>query len=191
MGRFTAVDPVSYARGMRVIVRTSRGLEIGEVLSTDEATIAAGDAARGTGDGALIRRMTVEDELLAARLERHRFEALEACAARIEKLGISATLIDVEPLFDGRSLFFYFLGEPPPEVEAIRGDLAAEYDAVSQFTRFAETLTAGCGPDCGTGESSGCVSCVASCGIASACGTRKRASGLEGGTPAIDSGMDE
>ena len=34
VGRFTAVDGRQYPRGARVIVRTPRGLETGEVLAT-------------------------------------------------------------------------------------------------------------------------------------------------------------
>ena len=77
VGRFTAVDAVRYSRGMRVIVRTSRGLEIGEVLGPiDEAP------ARGESDGSILRGMTVEDQLLEARLDKNRHQAFEACATR-------------------------------------------------------------------------------------------------------------
>src|SRR2546428_830317 len=67
VGRFTSVDAVSYPRSSRVIVRTSRGLEIGEVLGpTDEVPV------RGASDGSILRGVTVKDELLEARLEKNR-----------------------------------------------------------------------------------------------------------------------
>ena len=92
-------------RASRVIVRTSRGLETGEILGpADEQTV------RGIGDGSILRGMTIEDELLESRLEKNREKALAACTARLAELGVAATLLDVEHLFDGRSLFFYFLG---------------------------------------------------------------------------------
>jgi cell fate regulator YaaT (PSP1 superfamily) len=171
VGRFTSVDAVAYPRASRVIVRTSRGLETGEVLGpADELTV------RGNSDGSILRGMTVEDELLEARLQQKRQGALDACIARLQERGISATLLDVEHLFDGRSLFFYFLGEVTPEVEAITAELAEVYDAAAQFRQFAATLTEGCGPGCGTEEATGhgCTLCATACAVSSACATRRR-----------------
>jgi cell fate regulator YaaT (PSP1 superfamily) len=171
VGRFTAVDAVAYPRGRRVVLRTARGLEIGEVLGPAEDAQAPGQS-----DGSILRAMTVEDQLLEARLEKNRQAAFDACSEKIRQSGLSATLVDVEHLFDGRSLFFYFLGEVPPELESLAGELAQAYDAAAEFGRFAETLESGCGPGCGTDEASGagCTSCAAGCAVVGACGTRKR-----------------
>src|SRR5262245_52133146 len=171
VGRFTSVDAVEYPRASRVVVRTSRGLETGEVLgAADDAPV------RGAGDGSILRGMTVEDELLEARLEKNRQKALDACTTRLDELGVQATLVDVEHLFDGRSLFFYFLGEVTPEVEAVTSELAEVYDAAAQFRQFAATLTEGCGPGCGTEEAAGhgCTVCATACAVSSACATRRR-----------------
>ena len=51
--------------------------------------------------------------LLAARLEKHRHEAYHACCDLLTEAQIPAVLVDVEHLFDGQGLFFYFLGEVP------------------------------------------------------------------------------
>jgi cell fate regulator YaaT (PSP1 superfamily) len=173
VGRFTAVDAVAYPRASRVIVRTGRGLEIGEVLGPAEDA-----AVRGTTDGSIIRGMTVEDELLETRLEKNRQKALDACTTRLADRGISATLFDVEHLFDGRSLFFYFMGEVTPEIEAITTELAEVYDAAAEFRKFSETLATGCGPGCGTeeaeGHGGGCTLCAKACAVAGACGTKRK-----------------
>lgn len=174
VGRFTAVDAVRYPRAARVIVRTSRGLEIGEVLSpTDEAP------PRGESDGSIVRGMTIEDQLLEARLERNRQGAFEACAAKIRELRLPVALVDVEHLFDGRSLYFYFLGEAPRELEAVTAELAEVYDATVQFRKFADTVVEGCGPGCGTadGPGSGCTTCATGCPVGSACGSAKAKAG--------------
>ncbi len=168
VGRFDAVDGVLYPRRTRVICRTARGLEIGEVLSTSDAD--------GHGaDGRLLRRLTVEDDLLLTRLERHRAEAFQACQELLTARGLSAVLLDVEHLFDGQSLYFYFLGDVSPEVEALTRELAEVYETSVQFHKFAETLTQGCGPGCGTEEAAGqgCATgqCT-SCAVAQACGSR-------------------
>jgi cell fate regulator YaaT (PSP1 superfamily) len=168
VGRFTAVDAVRYPRHARVIVRTGRGLELGEVLAPP------GDEADAMpGDGSILRGMTVEDQLLAARLERTRQAAYEACAQRLARLEGSVTLMDVEHLFDGQTLAFYFLGEITPQVEALADELAAAYETQAQIGRFAETLTAGCGPGCGTESAAGhgCTTCATGCAVSGACHT--------------------
>ena len=72
-------------------------------------------------------------------------------------------LVDVEHLFDGQGLFFYFLGTVPDEVESLTSQLAAAYETKVQFRKFTETLIEGCGPGCGTEEAKGnggCESCT-------------------------------
>ena len=46
--------------------------------------------------------------------------------------------MDVEHLFDGQSLYFYFLGEVQPEWESLTTELAATYEAKVRFQPFAE-----------------------------------------------------
>lgn len=167
VGRFASEDCARYARGARVVCRTARGLEVGEVLAVAEGFGAA-------TDGALLRRVTVEDDLLLDRLARHRDEAYAACHSLVAQRKLPVALIDVEHLFDGSSLYFYFLGEVTPEVDALTAELAALYDARVHFRKFAETLEGGCGPGCGTAEAAG-QGCgtgggCASCGIKKACG---------------------
>jgi hypothetical protein len=172
VGRFVAEGAERYPRGARVVCRTPRGLEVGEVLSAIEA------ASNPATDGTLLRRITPQDDLLLARLEKNRDEAYQACAARVAERGLATVLVDVEHLFDGQSLYFYFLGESTPELDAITGELAGVYEAKAQLQKFAETLTAGCGPGCGTEEASGCGSSTGgctSCAVAGACGSKARA----------------
>jgi cell fate regulator YaaT (PSP1 superfamily) len=171
VGRFAAFDAVRYPRHSRVVVRTRRGLEIGDVLTPPDDR----DEDRTFADGEILRGMTVQDDLLHARLEKNRQEAYHACATMLCDRGIPAVLVDVEHLFDGQGLFFYFLGDVPPEVEGYTSQLAETYEAKVQFRKFTETLIEGCGPGCGTDEAKGqggCDSCT-SCAVASACGTRK------------------
>jgi cell fate regulator YaaT (PSP1 superfamily) len=171
IGRFAAMDAVRYPRRSRVIVRTRRGLELGEVLSPPDET----DDGRAFADGDLLRGVTVQDELLQARLEKNRQEAYAACAAMLADSDVPAVLVDVEHLFDGQGLFFYFLGDVTPELESYTARLAETYEAKVQFRKFTETLIEGCGPGCGTDEvkgRGGCDSCV-SCAVAAACGTKR------------------
>ncbi len=121
--------------------------------------------------------MTDADELLKSRLEKNRQQAIDACTARLSERSINATLLDIEHLFDGRSLFFYFLGEVTPEIESITAELAEVYDAAAQFRKFSETLAEGCGPGCGTDEAAGhggCTLCATACAVSGACGVKHK-----------------
>lgn len=160
VGRFVPADATVYPRGARVVVRTSRGLEIGEVLAYE-----SNEGSPQPANGALLRGMTIDDELLAARLDRNKHQALDACQRRIEQLNLGLTLIDGETLFDGRGVYFYFLGEPPAELEGLTAELADAFDAHVQFQAFADALTGGCGPDCGQSADgdSGCGACQSPC----------------------------
>ncbi len=171
VGRFRAADAVCYPRGTRVILRTARGLEVGDVLALVQRSVS-----QGGSDGAILRGMTSEDELLEARLRKNRHTAYEACRRRIAERGLTTLLMDVEHLFDGRTLIFYFLGPEPPEFRELAEELADTYDAQAQIRRFADTLTAGCGPGCGTedAEGNGCQSCASGCAVARTCGSRRR-----------------
>jgi cell fate regulator YaaT (PSP1 superfamily) len=168
VGRFASVDAARYPRRTRVVVRSRRGLEIGEILSGLEAE----DAAE---EGSILRGMTLEDELLQARLARTRQLALDSCVELLSERKLPATLLDVEQLFDGSSLLFYFLGDVPAEVETLTSELAEAYEAKAQTRRFAETLSEGCGPGCGTEAATGggCTTC-STCAVAGACGTKKK-----------------
>jgi cell fate regulator YaaT (PSP1 superfamily) len=171
VGRFAAVDAVRYPRRSRVVVRTRRGLEIGDVLAPPDDR----HEDRTFADGEILRGMTIQDDLLHARLEKNRQAAYQACASLLAQQGISAVLVDVEHLFDGEGLFFYFLGDVTPELEAYTERLAETYEAKVQFRKFTETLIEGCGPGCGTEEvkgRGGCETCT-SCAVAGACGTKR------------------
>lgn len=166
VGRFTSVDAVRYPRAARVVVRTGRGLELGEVLAAPDGPD------DGEADGSILRGVTVEDQLLAARLEKNRQAAYEACAARLAETGAAAVLMDVEHLFDGHTLLFYFLGPWTSEIEALTAELAELYESQAQIRGFAEAVEHGCGPGCGTETAAGCKTCISGCAVAAACASR-------------------
>ncbi|MCO6045390.1 PSP1 domain-containing protein [Aeoliella sp. ICT_H6.2] len=166
VGQFRSPDGAIYPRGRRVVVRTVRGVEAGEVLAEPSGWQDAAGA-----DGELLRLMTVEDEMLAERMERRRDEAFAECNKLLEDRRLPVALMDVELLMDGQGLYFYFLGEVTPDVDALTAELAETYEATVQFRKFTNTLLEGCGPGCGTEEAKGqggCSSC-ASCAVAEAC----------------------
>jgi hypothetical protein len=187
VGRFTAVDAVSYPRGARVICRTARGLEVGEVLGPTEY-----DPQRWQSDGAVLRRVTVTDDLLLARQRKNRDEAFAACRDLLARRGSSAVLMDVEQLFDAGTLYFYFLGDVSPDDERLTAELAETYDSRVAFRQFAETVATGCGPGCGTEAAPGFCGtsggACASCGVTGACGTKRSLGVSPSGTGVSPSG---
>ena len=164
VGRFRSVDHRAYPRNHPVICRTERGLEYGEIICAVKKETEEEKA------GELLRSVNSNDQLILERLERHRDRAFTACQKLIAERNLTAVLVDVEHLFDGQSLFFYFLGPVGPELEKLTEELAEAYEAKVRFKKFTETLANGCGPTCGTKEggcsSGGCGSCK----IAGACG---------------------
>ena len=166
VGRYQAADFCVYPRGCRVICRTDRGLEVGSVLCSIDQQ---GDLPVA---GILLRQLGSEDQLIVNRLEKFRDRAFKACSEKIAQRKLGSILVDVEHLFDGQSLYFYFIGEVSSELEALTGELAETYDRKVRFKKFAETLAHGCGPGCGTtasrcGTEGGCASCSISGGCKS------------------------
>jgi hypothetical protein len=140
-----------YPRATRVVCRTPRGLELGEVLAQVEDGIVGADGSDQNAvgiEGEVIRRVTAEDDLLQQRLVLHRDEAFDACQQLLDERNVSAAVV----------------------AEAITAELANAYEAKSQIGQFAEALDLGCGPDCGTDDAAGCSSgACATCVVASAC----------------------
>ena len=184
VGRFRAADHSVFTRGTRVVCRTRRGLEVGEVLAHAGPTgrdLSLGNSTNGnsaigdSSDGDLVRGMTAEDELMLTRLNKNRDRAYESCAKLLSENSVPASLVDVESLFDGKSIYFYFLGEIPANVQPLVDQLGEAYEAEVKFRDFASAVETGCGPDCGTENAAGCGEGggCSTCSIASACKTSK------------------
>jgi hypothetical protein len=150
-------------RGRQVILRTERGVEVGEVAGPCDPSQPAAAA-----DFQILRPTTEQDDLLIRRLDRHKREAVEACRAELSHSGSTATLLDVDQLFDGGTLVMHFLGPVDAIAESITKKVADRYESIVRSRHFAKLLSDGCGPDCGTkiGEcGGGCTGCT----VASAC----------------------
>lgn len=164
IGRFVAIDAISFPRGTEVICRTARGLEAGSVVGHSEAL-----SDRGTTDGSLLRAVSPTDRLLLERLDQRRDEAFDACTVFLKKAGSSAVLMDVEQIFQGDRIFFYFLGAPPHDLESLLEPLAEAYDSKVRFRDFVQAVETGCGPGCGTDQAIGCGDACSTCSVANAC----------------------
>ncbi len=171
IGRFS-LDAVSQLqRGQRTVCRTARGLEVGLVLGPAEEP---GDGPN-ISDGKVLRRMTPEDELLWGHLRQLGEATHHSCTAWLAQQRLDAVLLEVEPLLDGRTLYFHFLTEVDDQVQQHLDSLVELYEQKVQQSKFAKLLEHGCGPGCGTSQAkNGCGSRggCAVCKVASACGTK-------------------
>ncbi len=178
VGRFKSVDRMQYARDTQVVCRTARGLEVGSVLcslknGTIESFVHGEDSEPDSSlDGELLRPIGNEDQLILERLQRFRDRAYTACSQLLLEHGSNAVLVDVEHLFDGESLFFYFLGDVDPELEKLTEKLAETYERKVRFKAFSEKLASGCGPGCGTGESKCSSGGCSGCALSGGCGSK-------------------
>lgn len=154
-------------RGVRVVCRTKRGIEIGTVLceSTTEQLSEA---------GRFIRPADANDELLWSKLLELSCDAAESCQRHLRQQGLDDVLLDVDPMLDGRTLYFHFLGDPSQQASDRMAELAEVYRQSVAASPFAQRVETGCGPGCGTESKSGCGTsggCVA-CSVASKCRTK-------------------
>lgn len=169
VGRFQAENSRALEYGCRVIVQTARGLEAGEYLDAEEVH-AKSLGGQSLHDGQFVRAMTTQDELLEQRLNKNKNEAITACQQLLTERNLEAVILDADQTFDGKRLYFYFSGDVSEQVDEITDALGEVYDSEINFAEFAESLTQGCGPSCGTKEGSGCgTSGCGSCSLKSAC----------------------
>jgi cell fate regulator YaaT (PSP1 superfamily) len=160
-GQFSAVAD------QQVICRTERGLETGSVVCDFDAIPEGLEVS-----GEVLRPVNDQDLLLIERLDRFKLRAIAACEKLLSERNHSAVLLDAEHLFDGQSLFFYFLGEVSDEMNEIVQQLGETYDKKVRFAQFAEKLANGCGPGCGTTNAGCSTSACSNCSTAGGCAAK-------------------
>lgn len=114
-----------YRRGMRVIGRTPRGLEAGEVLcEADERVLAQMDSPPG---GSIQREMTEVDEHELAHLTAKLVADADRCFEIIRELGLPMDLVDVERVFGGERMVVYYLSDDRVDFRELVKRLAHEF----------------------------------------------------------------
>ncbi|GAB6167439.1 regulatory iron-sulfur-containing complex subunit RicT [Thermostilla marina] len=118
-------DSPPIRRGDQVIVRTDRGLEVGEVLC--EATERVVARLDNPGEGTILRLMTNDDRREAERLRKQSIDEMDVCWKWIRKLGLQMDLVDVEHLFGGERIIVYYLADGRVDFRELVRKLAAEF----------------------------------------------------------------
>lgn len=125
LGVFSSPRGESYARGARVVGRTDRGLEVGEVLceATDEALAQLPEPGRGS----IVRAMTAADEHELLKLHAQERTEFEACQRHVREMALDMKLVDVEHIFGGERVVCYYLAENRVDFRELVKRLAAEF----------------------------------------------------------------
>jgi cell fate regulator YaaT (PSP1 superfamily) len=124
LGDFDAGE-AAYARGDAVIVKSDRGLEVGEVLceTNPRAVEMLGDPTRGQ----IVRPMTEDDRARVDSLRHLERREFATCDDLVRQRHLQMELVDVEHLFGGERIVFYFLAEKRVDFRELVKDLAREY----------------------------------------------------------------
>ena len=108
-----------------MIVRTDRGLEVGEVLT--EATEHVLGSMNNPGYGQILRPMTADDVRDQARLHEQEAREFEVCERLIAQEKLDMRLVDVEHLFGGERVVVFYLSENRVDFRELVRQLAAEF----------------------------------------------------------------
>jgi cell fate regulator YaaT (PSP1 superfamily) len=118
-------DDGTYKRGDEVVVRTERGMELGQVVC--EASPRALELLSEPTRGRIVRRLGEGDRTERARLSQAEEDELANCARFVNQRRLQMELVDVEHLFGGERIIFYFLAEKRVDFRELVKDLAREY----------------------------------------------------------------
>ncbi len=125
LGEFTGLPDRSHPRGQRVVVRTDRGTELGEVLCpvTDRAAKFLENPARGN----ILRIATPDDLAAEPKLATRAREGLDTCREYAAKRRLQMDMVDVETILGGERMVFYYLAEKRVDFRELVKDLARAF----------------------------------------------------------------
>jgi cell fate regulator YaaT (PSP1 superfamily) len=125
LGEFAPTAGVEVRRGDAVILRTDRGTEVGEVLCpvTPQALRAVPEPTRGE----LLRVATPADREKLAAIQARRHEDHAAGTRLIEHHHLPMQLVEVERLFGGERIVFFFLSESRVDFRELVKSMAREF----------------------------------------------------------------
>ncbi|HEY2910954.1 MAG TPA: hypothetical protein VGI99_11950 [Gemmataceae bacterium] len=170
LGRFRATDLNRFGRGISVVVKSRRGLELGEVLCPSGT---GGAVVPDPVVGDLIRAAT-DDDFVAANRQRELGQRVFADGSHFADVhGLPLTLVDVEVLLDGRQALVHAIRFGPCDEGPLLADIGERnglivrlHDLAGELPPEVEADEHGCGScgeggGCGEGgcSSGGCGSC--------------------------------
>jgi cell fate regulator YaaT (PSP1 superfamily) len=126
IGEFAAKGPQKLPRNATVIARTSRGVEWGEVLCpATERTATYLESQESIGK--ILRLANDDDSRQRDELWKGERAEFEGCREMIAERRLLMQLVDVEHLFGGERLIFYYLAEQRVDFRELVKGLAKRY----------------------------------------------------------------
>lgn len=126
VGEFGSKGRDNYPRGCQVLVRSDRGVETGEVLCQ------ASDRTReylgaNEAKGHILRETNEQDRQKIDELRLQEREEFKGCQELIAQHKVQMQLVDVEHLFGGERLLFYYLSENRVDFRELVKALASRF----------------------------------------------------------------
>ncbi len=125
IGILSARGGDDYLRGAKVIARTERGLESGEILC--KATDSALEHLDSPGHGQILRPMTIEDENELTHMKAQAGDEFQICQKHVDELGLQMELVDLEHVFGGERIVVFYLAEERVDFRELVKRLAVEF----------------------------------------------------------------
>ena len=112
-------------RGTKVVARTDRGLEVGEVLC--QANDKTGEQLDNPSHGQILRKMTTEDSNELTHMASQARDEFEICKNYVKELQLEMDLVDLEHVFGGERIVIYYLAEERVDFRELVRRLASEF----------------------------------------------------------------
>lgn len=128
LGDFEARRGVTFARNDEVVVRSERGIEWGTVLSTATNETAAYLGKNQAAGGRILRPVSTEDRRSRQENSDREKKFFVAAADMIRSRSMQMQLIDVEQVFGGERVIFYYLSESRVDFRELVKAMAREFN---------------------------------------------------------------
>jgi cell fate regulator YaaT (PSP1 superfamily) len=125
LGEFASPPGITVRRGETVILRTDRGLEAGEVLcpATSQAIAVIPEPTRGD----IVRIASPEDSKKLHEIRNLRNADHSTSSQIITQHRLAMQLVDIERIFGGERMVFYFISESRVDFRELVKTLAREF----------------------------------------------------------------
>lgn len=144
IGEFPYSGDATPGCGSRLVVRTHRGTEMGELLTAtcpnagcsssvtrqqmlDYIEVSGGRQYPFFNDGRVLRIATAEDMDTQSRLEQSRHGLKMQARAVVESLGLEMKIVDAEPILGGERLTFFYTSEDRVDFRELVRELGAMF----------------------------------------------------------------
>jgi len=125
LGVMSGKGEETHRRGAQVVVRSNRGLEVGEVLcEATEDTLSQLDS---PPSGSILRVVSPEDRRQLEQLAEQREQRIASCKREIAALGLQMKLVEFEQLLGGERIVVYYVAPDRIDFRELVKRLAGEF----------------------------------------------------------------